>query len=414
MKRVISIFLTLVLLIGCMSISVFANGLSEFSNDSLVNVMDYIDFPQWYFTPSLSEETIYIDFPEDRVFYGFDFVFLDNSAVSAVYFNHPSLGRVPMSLIDIGHQLKRCFVDNVMWTGSGGSFTFVYGHSNPSYWIQINSFYINYSNVSHFTAPVVASGFTPSSSIDLSLNTGDSRPTQATWSATDFNNLPFSIDISCPDWKKYDFIDFQFICTVKSITSVSVSFGDFLVPFSFSEVYIDGSSSISIITSLRIDLRGLDRNSTSTPTIVLTGNSNFESLNAFKLADCSGYLYLNKVNPLFYYFKDLKTKLEVLFYDLGNSISSSFNPDDSGSSSQFQESLSNQSDQLSNISDSMDSVLKPDLNSFNIDLDSFASNANISGVGSVLAVPMKNELLLQVLIMTFTFALVGYALFGKR
>lgn len=416
MKRVISIFLTLALLIGCFVISVSANGLSDFSNDCTLNLMDFNEFNPWFFDSNSSELTQTIYFPEYRVYYGFDFIFADNADITAVYLNHPSLGRVPMQLFSIGSNLKRAILSgsDYQWGQDFVSFTFVKSREWGSPHIQINSFYVNFYNVNHFSTSCIASGFTPTSSIDLSLNVGDSRPTQVTWSITDFNNSTFSFDIYSPDWRKFDFIDFQFITTIKSINSLSCVFGDIILPFSSSYTSLDSSGKSTFLLSVRVDVRGLDKGSSLNPTLVITGNSVFDNLNAFKLADCSGFVYLNQVNPFFYYFKDLKVKLDILFFDLGNTIVSSFNPDDNGSADQFHESVSSQAGELSGIADAMGSLDKPDPDSLNVNLDSFAVNANISGVGSVLAVPMRNSIILQVLIMTFTFALVGYALFGKR
>lgn len=412
MKRVISILLTLALLIGCMSISVFANGLSEFSNDSMVNLLDYYEFEQIYTTPGTTETTFSIPLPLNRVFYGFDFIFNDISGVTAIYFIHPTLGRVPLNLITIQSSIKRGFGNVPAWVGNSVEFVFVHG-SNPG-WFLFSSFFVNYYEYDHFTAPVVASGFTPASSVDLSLNVGDSRPTQVTWAASDFNNLPFSFDVICPDWQKYDFLDFQFITTVKSITSISAVFGDINLPFSVSQVGSDSSGRMSIVITVRIDLTGIDRSSSSSPTLIISGNSNLDYLNAFKLSACSGYICTNDFNPFIYYFNSLKVYLNYLFSSLENTLHSLLNVDDSGSADQFQESVSSQAGELSGIADAMGSLDKPDPDSLNVNLDSFAVNANISGVGSVLAVPMRNDIILQVLIMTFTFALVGYALFGKR
>lgn len=414
MKRVITIFSSFTLLICCIFISVSASGLSDFDNDSMVNLVDYYEFNQINFDPGSTELVHRFSLPDSsRVYYGFDIVFTNNAAVNAVYYIHPQHGAIQMNFIDIGNGLSRAFIDNYPWRSDYIDLLFVYGNTNPSYWIQINSFYVNFYNVDHFTSSCEASGFTPSGSVDLSLNYGDSRPTQVTWAASDFNNLSFSIDVTSPDWQKFDYLDFQIICTVKSITSVSATFGDIVLPFSVSQIGDDSSGRMTILISVRIDLRGLDRSTSYVPTLIITGNSNLDYLNAFKLADCSGYVQYN-INPLFYYFKNLFIKLDSSFQSLANVISNAINPSDDGDAEQFQEVLIYQAGELDDIANVMESLDKPDPDSLNVNLDSFALNANISGVGSVLAVPMRNELLLQVLIMTFTFALVGYVLFGKR
>ena len=247
-----------------------------------------------------------------------------------------------------------------------------------------------------------------------------------------FDETHFSCYIWSDDWRKYDYLEFQLLLDVLSITSVTASFESMNVPFDVSYISSDSLDGNYYYVSIRMDLRSLDRTSTEYPFIVLMGRLELDTLNGISFSSASGFVEVNNFDPVTYFLRNIFTSIKNGFSGLsswisnqtsaitgsisswGQKIVDAFSPDDDGSADEFQDSVSQQAGELSGIADAMGSLDKPDPDSMDINLDSFAVNANISGVGSVLAIPMNNEILLQVLIMTFTFALVGYGLFGKR
>lgn len=72
-------------------------------------------------------------------------------------------------------------------------------------------------------------------------------------------------------------------------------------------------------------------------------------------------------------------------------------------------------EQLQDMVGVIDSVQRPDIGSLDPAAGISNSGADIAGgIGPVLTVTMQNPIILQVLILSLTFAMIAYVLYGKR
>lgn len=425
MKRIISIFLILSLFLGCNVISVSA---SDFSNDSWFEVLDYYtivdDGNAFEFTGS---DFIYISLDPVKWYSAIDMIItVVGDPITSVKHRSSSSS---LTILPISDNIYRVYGNVVRRPYSNLFIDFV---SSGTSYVEVNSIKLLGLDYAHYDEVLVGSG-SANNSGDVNIGFNDpSLSNSYFYTVDDFNDRAFSVFFKCPNWRKYDYLDIQLFLFVNSISTISASCGDINLPVSTSYVSSINSSNTSFLVTARIDLTGLDRSTSDNVELQVLGLSTYPESNVISIVGCSGYVLTDPINPLFYYFRTLFAQLTSHFDSLnlwilnqtdsitstiatwGQNIINVFSPDDDGAAEEFQESVSQQADELSGIADVMGSLDKPDLGSMNVNLDSFAVNANISGVGSLLAVPMRNEVLLQVFIMTFTFALVGYALYGKR
>lgn len=98
-----------------------------------------------------------------------------------------------------------------------------------------------------------------------------------------------------------------------------------------------------------------------------------------------------------------------------NSIQEFFNPDteDKETTEQFQENSSAQSDKMNELNQ-QNKTEKEDIGSASSSVDSNVDLDSIENYGGVLAVITEKDYILQILLLVFSVALVGYVLFGKR
>lgn len=130
-------------------------------------------------------------------------------------------------------------------------------------------------------------------------------------SPSDMHALDFNLFFYSNDWLKYDYLDFYIYAHCQSISSVSCSFGDIVVPCEIS--YLDNSNFIesTFIFSVRIDCRGLDRTSSDYPMLIVNGSLfNDTSLtNTFQLLGCGGFIEFGFDDPTIPWFQKILAKI---------------------------------------------------------------------------------------------------------
>lgn len=412
MKRVICILVTFAVLISCMIVSVSA---AEDNYSPTINVLDFS-------TANDSGNNMVLLNPGSYASFALPSTYTVYYVEALVRFTS---GNIPSNAyVNVGGINYRLYMAQV----SGNTYR-IYGNlAKTDAFLRFNFDFTSSENVIFFDVrcsigadAYEIDGYLEINSVDL-YDTIHYVPTDTInyrgW--TPSVNETFSLYGWTTEWRKFDYLDFIFLVDAGPIQSVSCDIDGMNVPITVQEIYSTSIYDNQYFIAVRLDLTSIKRSLSGNPAInILIGQYTGETCYA-AVVSIIGYVSVN-VNLLSYWFRNLNSWIQNLSSSItstittwGQNIVAAFSPDDNGSADQFQESVSSQAGELSGIADAMGSLDKPDPDSLNVNLDSFAVNANISGVGSVLAVPMRNDIILQVLIMTFTFALVGYALFGKR
>lgn len=103
---------------------------------------------------------------------------------------------------------------------------------------------------------------------------------------------------------------------------------------------------------------------------------------------------------------DFRTSMESLLESL-------LHADKSGSE-EFEDDVASQATEFEDISETLDSVTKPPVDDLDPSVDDVVSPDDVSNYTSVLAVLLSNQIFLSVCLMSLTFALVSYTVYGKR
>lgn len=152
----------------------------------------------------------------------------------------------------------------------------------------------------------------------------------------------FSSFIYLNNFVKYDYADVHFMVCASSIDSISCYLDDESIPFEVSYLASDGDSwyeyEYGELTAdvrkfdicIRLDFSQLDPDLTGSPCIELRGLTPYDYADCFvRLMEYTGYVIVGDINPLFYFFKDLKIFLSDLFRD-------TFGSNDGGASDAIQ------------------------------------------------------------------------------
>lgn len=232
-------------------------------------------------------------------------------------------------------------------------------------------------------------------------------------SATD-SVSSFSAWVYPNSWKEYDYIDFSFFIRAQSIDSLTVTHNGNYVPFDISyldtvsQTWYDPNNSspefnfvdlTEVYISLRIDVSGLDKGSSSLPRIGITGQyRNDNRNNRLALYDVVGHVNADSENPIIHWLKKIYSAL----------IGEGSGAGEAGST------IESQAGELEGIGDALGDVTKPDIDDLDGSLDDLVSPEQVDAVGAVFSPLFQNNTILHILIMSLTLALVSYVLYGKR
>lgn len=227
-----------------------------------------------------------------------------------------------------------------------------------------------------------------------------------------YDNSHFDLYIYTPDWSKFDYIDYNIFCDVSDITSIHCEYGGNIVPIEVDYLDNTSMSSAGYGISVRIDLSNIDRSSYSGngPILWIDGVLHVGLTNFISVAYIVGHVRYTAQNPVVYWVKNLFYRIDSGFDSLLDALIG-----DTSSADDFNSESAEKNEQLQNMVGVMDTVQRPDINQLDPITQLNNSGADIAGgIGPILTVPMQNPIILQVLILSLTFALVAYVLYGKR
>ena len=257
---------------------------------------------------------------------------------------------------------------------------------------------------------------------------------------TIFPPLPSSLNdsgfVSWTDlsaWTTYDYIDIVFMTHGLNISSISVVFGDQVLPFISSIIAGNPSYTDNVIISLRVDLRGLIRNSGDYPSICIAGSAYVSDQRpSFSIVKVSGLIIAYDVNPLYIYFNSIRNSFSNLIINDNKISSAIISAIDSASSSIIsalegffgssgagqaaQESAQNVHADVQAGLDSAGNFSKPSSSEINryLDFNGVISNSSVLTNTAFLTAVFDVPVISKVLTLCMIFALAATILFGKR
>jgi len=167
-------------------------------------------------------------------------------------------------------------------------------------------------------------------------------------SNVDFDD--YIIQLSCPNWKRYDSIDFVVQFDGVSIDSISASYDSVGIDVDYEYIAAPYSSLVYLV--LRMDLTGINRSKASTPKISITGQTG-ETI-GLSLVSVRGHLILDEPDPYLHWLNQIHNDLSVYLTTLHNDLTS-----------------------ISSILTSMSKDLSTKLNTLNTSISSM--NTNLAG-----------------------------------
>lgn len=408
MKRYISLVLAAVVLICSLAVPSYA---AEYDNVSYLNVMEFVDIDQYSLAVGQTEVTIPL--PIRSLYYSVDillswFTPSANVPPSNVYIKRGN-SLIPLSFVAVSFDTYRIFGD--FERINLDSITLVFDVSVASQ-VYFRSFFVNYFKTSIFDSTI--SGNITWNGEDRPISIGSGISFTATWPSES------SLYLRPSDWNKYDYLDVSLYMDVYSISSVAVDFGGIKVPFSISHITSEGSTANNFYFVIRIDLRGLDRASTSIPEIIIEFDSHTEYLNQVSILNCIGIIDADTINPLPYFFGQLFDKLGSWFSSLNASVDSwgqqivDSLTGDSSAADQFKDQIDQSNQDLADMSSVMNSFTTPDINSINVDVGSFVSPSDISSLTAPMSLLFESNIVITCIMISIILATVMFVLYGKR
>lgn len=322
LSRFLCLILTVGLILSMMSVTA---GADELSDKSWFNLMDFTGRTMIYFDAGESKYSWPL--PDNMLVSQVDIVVKSLGRINAIYFDHPYYGRQQLNVVFIGDQNYRIYGSWAAWDLNSIDFIFDFSASS---WIYPQSFYLTTSQYLSFDDVC----FFSVNGSDYQYMTAPNTQVVYSWGGSYpyANEAEYTVNLYLQNWRKYDFVDVVFDLRALSIASLRCVLDDYMIPYEISLIDSPGDSwkpddfedtvmihNIPTTFSgvLRLDLRGLDRNSEYYACITITGIYASENVaNRFAVRRYTGYILTDDVNPLFYYFQDLKINLAAWFNEL--------------------------------------------------------------------------------------------------
>lgn len=372
----------------------------------------------------------------DCIFYCRDFL--------SINFGYNGQRRYDLTVVSLGSNLYRAY-GNVSLSSS--NFTLFIDHSDTFYWTFYRLDIYSYPTVTRQIeggCNIVSSGFS-GTPIVYRPSDPTNRRNWIGLNSDAYGDTALELYPTGVSWKGFDFIEFFLRISLHDITSISCTFNEVSLPFDIS--YIENSfvGSNEFLVKIRIDIRDIDKRLDVLPRVFIFGHESFIKENVVDILEITGInffnsrysveFFLNNIsnsvrtgfNSIADYFTNLASTISNLFSNLISSLSSWFSTLFSdlndiknaltGSvedGEQIQDNIDNSKQEMDDYKNAMDSLPVPDIGDVDLDLDDNSGNAAITSVGRVLAIGINNEVTLPIFMLLFTFAMVGYALYGKR
>lgn len=411
-QRIISIVCTIAVMITAMTFTVSADEI----NNQFIDVLDYT-------TPNTTGENTVSISPQDKVV-NFELPFHADVryievlfSISGEFFSptvYLSDGRVktPMTLAYLGNNLFRAY-------------TTAYWDDTTYIGIEIGNvpdrryltFYdVSYAPESTYPVSIPADGYVHdigNNSREYYLYHSQAGVSNAPEWTPNPANTSFIAAFDVLDWQAYDYIDI--VCTTycREVTTVSVSHGIGTIPFTANVINPGDSYGLNIVT-IRIDLTGIQRNSTNDPLVEITGLGEVGQVSNFCVRYCSGMNILEEPNVIVFWANKIMnsigsmtstitttisggvTSLKVGLNDIVSSISEWGQKiidvlTGTGDTSQMQEDVENAKQELGNASDVMNDFTRPPVEEVVPDLNPYLETGSGSDFSQIMTWLFKDN-----------------------
>lgn len=407
MKRYIALFMTIVALMGALAVPASA---AEIDNDCYTNLLDFStikDEGSAYWTLQPDEAPIWLSLPYYSAPRRVEFTFrcsggFTGSVGVAVGNASDPTSFTNLNVEKIDTYLYRAYGD----IGGSGYRMYIKFNVTSTAWLQLFNFNLMFTENNVFSVPGFAHLVTSSGEDNvLQYVPGSSRPSYEWEPGADQASNDMTVSLYSAEWKKYDFLDFQLLIYAEPITSISCYLDSQIVPIT-SQVIVGGSTDYEKYTlvSVRVDLRGLDRTSSSFPVVRIEGSEGPYGYSSIMIWSVCGIVEEAEVSFLTFWFNKITKGID----NIVNALSDKSGSDD------LQQSVDQAGSELDDIGASLDSVTRPAVDGINTDLSGIVSQVDINTSTSLLTNVMSNNYIGQIISMVAVLATAGYVLYGKR
>lgn len=426
MKRILFVLAAL-LLIGVQllpSFSVPASAAEVVENvqaDLWVNALDYNTFMSnqgnTYYNQSIFSD-LKIPIVTDAPIYDVDIVFQTNALNPILsVFTSSSSWQLTTQIIENG-RTYRAFgrVPGIGNSGSQNGVPFLGFRLSSSSGNYISFLQVNYTttNSYRFSAPLGATfNYNNSPEYHFSYN-GHDTASYLPPVVTDLEKTGFSFFINLNSWKSFDYMDVILYCQSCTISSIGAVFEDQSIPFSVNEIIGTNTIRDSVYISIRVDLRGLKRNTTSIPYLMISGSTYVNVVSSYAILEGSGLVITQDINPLYYYFRSIKDSISLGTKNIVDALGSALGGN--GQGAVIKDQTQQQAGQISDAVADFGSYEKPSSSDLNSELqftDIIAPEA-LSGSTSFLTALFNVPTLMSIVTLSLMLALLATIVFGKR
>lgn len=319
MKRIISLALTMVLLVACLAVPVMAD---ETDDLGWIQLLDYGtdgNSGSNYIRRN-GREIFYVAYnvPSGYFLYSYDLLIKTDSSDFSL-----SSAAGAMSIYNLGDGLYRVFGDH---NASDTYAFFSISSSNGSYF-EILSFRASLVPISKYSlsyygyvydysySPIKETyfsgdGSSPMSAVTISPNAGQQ----------DYSGYVSRIYLS--SWNAYDYISLNIALFSSSFASLKVELDSLSVPYEINTIESTDVLGTSLyLLDVLIDVRNLNRNSTSSILVDVSGMVNPSFTGNFTIRSCLGLVSVPDPSPWTYWFINLKGWLSSGFSSVTTSLS---------------------------------------------------------------------------------------------
>lgn len=403
MKRIFSLALICVVLVLSLAVPSYATSVWE--DDIFFDVLSYStpnDSGSMVCFATANKVNATFSLPEGRYIRYIDFIFqvAKNDVFSSVTVGVSATAKqYTLNVVDLGNRRYRVYGEYSQYSPT----ICITVNGSPLYAVTFDAFRISYQTLDSYdetgTCEVRASGFNsvinyiPTDIINYRIFQG----------TEDYEANYLTCQATCPNWRKYDFIDFLFSLDVGGINSIKVTLGDSIVPAEVSYFTSNGVNDHYAV-SVRIDLRNVKRSSTEGLYIFISGKVNPGIDNIVSVDGIRGYIDSGDVNLLYVFLRDIITGIANLKDALNG---------DTASGDQFKDDSSGLITDLDGITSEMDSVDRPSMDSVDVDFTSDISDTSVL-LGSIFEEVTSISWLSRLILASVTMGLIAYILYGKE
>lgn len=406
MRRIFSILICFIFSISILSFSVSA------TSDQLY--IDLVEFNSHSNSTSFNGTNVFLSYelPDRLAITYVDIIFSYSTGadISVDVYDQNDYLRGYLQVKPIGGSFFRAFgsIDNRYYSELKLQFRAPSSVSGRR--ITVDSFKVTSVAVTRQAIPGTLSGFAMGQEVSSKWAT-ESQACNISFPVSNIDGAIFNATYWVDkNWMRHDFLDFSIAFDCLSIDSIVCETANgSIIPFTMS--YLSSSDNYNLkIIDLSLDLRNLQRDDGLFPyvKVYVTGTLKRDTVQHAYLYHAYGLTgFSNPDAEIFWYqrlFNAITDGFDALLSALG------FNSSDP----EFNEDAQEKVDDLDDLSSQLDSVSPPDISDVNFNVSGLV-NPNVvtlttSGISNILS----NEIILRVLIISATFAVAGFILYGKK